>query len=502
MTIEGHKVVLPHEMARIEGMAYAQGASELQFMENAGAAVAAAADAYAQTHALDKTVTLVVGKGNNGGDAYTAGRKLLEKGYSVAAWHIFSLDSCGPLCRQQHDLFRAAGGAVHVVHSDASWALPATGLILDGLVGTGFKGKAEGALAAAIQKINRSLLPVLAIDVPSGLDGATGVVATEAVRATQTIYLGLPKLGFFLNAGWDHVGALIRADFGLGPAFIDQAHAEAYLLDEASAPSLLPPIKRSRHKYERGYVAALAGSCQMSGAAILACYAALRAGAGIVRLFHPEGIEEALAAAPFEIIKEGVPVCCTKRIAQESARANAFLLGPGLGRCADAQRWIKRTLPLLTLPAVIDADALFFLARHPRISLPQNALLTPHGGEMERLLGKEPTPAACQDYVDQRSCTLVLKGAPTWIYHPRTAPLIIPRGDPGMAAAGTGDVLAGMLAAQLAQGLAPREAAALAVYMHALAGEAASAELTPYSVIASDLIRHLPPVIQRLRFLD
>jgi NAD(P)H-hydrate epimerase len=373
------------------------------------------------------------------------------------------------------------------------------GVILDGLVGTGFKGKAEGVLAQAIEETNAANLPILSIDIPSGLNGTSGAVESVAIRATQTLYLELPKIGFFINQGWDHVGTLVKAEFGLGHMYREKAEATAHLLDPSNV--VLPNIKRTRHKYEVGYVLACAGSKEMPGAAILASYAALLAGAGIVRLFHFKHMAAELSSAPVELIKEEWDGKSVRRIHAESARAKALLIGPGIGRSKAAQAAIKKVLTCCTLPTVIDADALYFLSEHPKWDLHPQSILTPHRGEMHMLLssfrmqGRDPI----QSYVDHKKTTLVLKGAPTFIFHENALPIIVARGDPGMAAAGAGDVLTGMIAAMLAQGLDPRSAACTAVTLHALAGEIGARLLTSYCLTASKILEFIPDAFLEVR---
>lgn len=504
VALEGLKIVTAHEMARIEGMAYAQGASELTFMENAGEAVAKATENFIQTHDLEKIVTLLVGKGNNGGDAYAAGAKLIDRGFKVTALHIYSLDRSGPLCKTMNEKFRSRGGTVHHAHDERSFHFDPKGVILDGLTGTGFHGKAEEILALAIESANRSGLPILAIDIPSGLDGNTGEVATVAIHATETIYLGLPKSGFFLKNGWDHVGKLRYASFGLSDKYIADAKAIAYLLNEESVPELLPPIKRTRHKYQAGYVIAIAGSPGMPGAALLSSYAALRAGAGIVRLFHPSGMEGELSGAPYELIRQGWDGKKISVIKEEATRAKAMLIGPGIGRTKKAEKMVENLLSSIELPMVIDADALFILSHHPSWKLPKNSVLTPHRGEIDFFLSHRKKKEdksyleLCQDLADEKKTTIILKGAPNFLFSPGAPPLVISRGDPGMATAGSGDVLTGIIAAMIAQGLDARPATALAVYLHGLSGEAAAASLTSYCMTASDLIDFLPDAIRPL----
>jgi NAD(P)H-hydrate epimerase len=497
--IEGIKVVTAHEMARIEGMAFAKGASEVDYMEHAAAAIADQVEHFIERHGLDQTVTLLVGKGNNGGDAYAAGRRLIEKGFAVIAYHIYSLDSCGPLCKQMYESFKEKGGEIHFVHKEADFSFEPEGVILDGLVGTGFKGAAEGALAKIIAAANDSDLPIIAIDIPSGVCGNTGIVETVAIQATLTIYLGLPKLGFFIGNGWDHVGELVYASFGLKQEYIDEAKPSAYLVNIASLSSLMPKIKRTRHKYEAGYVLGFGGSPGMPGAAVLSSCGALKSGAGIVRLFHPCGMEESLNNAPYELIREGWDGKDSKRIVEEMSRAKALFVGPGIGREKEAAKMMKHLLPHINVPSVFDADALFYLSENPKADLPEEAILTPHCKEMKRLLGQINVSQddihfheSCQAYAEKKKVTLVLKGAPTWVFSPNTPPFIVAVGDPGMATAGSGDVLTGVIAAMLAQGLQPIKAALLATALHGLSGEIAAINLTSYCMTASDLLEYLP----------
>ncbi|HUD01337.1 MAG TPA: NAD(P)H-hydrate dehydratase [Rhabdochlamydiaceae bacterium] len=487
--INGQKIVSAEEMQRIEKLAAAAGHDLAKFMDNAADGIALATERFLEQYDLPKKIMLLTGKGNNGGDAYTAGALLLKQGYSVLAVSAFPLKECSPLCRERHDRFIKRGGKV-VPLSDLN--MEGYGVILDGLVGTGFRGKAAGPLAKAIEWANNSDLPILALDIPSGLNGTTGEVGSVAIDAVATIYLGLPKLGFFLGKGWDHVGDLIGVDFGLPEKLLMQAREEALLLDPASLQ--LPYIRRSRHKYEAGYVLGIAGSPQMTGAAALATAGVLRSGAGIVRLFSMSHTPSAQLLA--EVIHEEYDL---KKIQEESKRAAAYFVGPGLGRTSDVEKLLKQLLPTLRLPTVLDADALYFLAKNPSWKIPKHSILTPHHGEMEKLIKKKPSLKICQNYVEKHKATLVLKGAPTMIFHPGKKPLVIAHGDPGMATAGSGDVLTGILAGLLAQKMPPHEAAALGVYLHARAGEIAALHLTSYCMIASDILNYLPEAFAELR---
>ncbi|MBI3236608.1 MAG: NAD(P)H-hydrate epimerase, partial [Chlamydiales bacterium] len=322
------KIVTSDEMEKIESFAYSKGESEIGFMEAAGKQVANQVEQFIDRNGLEPSIFLLVGKGNNGGDAYAAGKELLQKGFSVVAYPIAEEGVCSPLCKQMRCSFQLQGGKIE---EDSREPFPLEGVIVDGLVGTGFRGAAEGNLAVMIRKANASELPIISIDIPSGVCGNTGKVATVAIDASMTIYLGLPKIGCLIGDGWNHTGEFIYAYFGLKPEYIDRAKPFAYLINLDSLSPLMPKMKRNRHKYQAGYVLGVAGSYEMPGAALLSGIAALKAGAGVSRLFHPKGMEEMLNFSPYELIKEGWDFVRFKRIEEEMQRAGAFFIGPGLG---------------------------------------------------------------------------------------------------------------------------------------------------------------------------
>lgn len=498
MSIDGIPVVTADEMKRIEALAFKAGESGQTYMETAGESIAKRLEEELIAPTISKTISLLIGKGNNGGDAFVAGTLLLKKGYVVKAYLMSAFEECSPLCKKMGARFSKSGGSIAVVKEAPEFE---EGIIVDGLVGTGFKGQAEGLLLQLIEGANASGLPIYAIDIPSGLNGNTGNVGSAAIRAETTFYLGLPKIGFYIGSGWNFVGNLVSVDFGMPSVFYEAAEEVAILISKSGAKKALPKMERSRHKYETGYVVAIAGSREMPGAAMLSCFAALKAGAGIVRLFHPKGMDEGLSSSPYELIKEEWDLQNDARILEELKRAKTAIVGPGCGRTKEMEYAVRALLSKLDVPTVIDADALFYLSKDPELSLPKDTVLTPHHGEMERILGKAPTFEACQEYVKAKKVTLVLKGAPSVIFHPHARPLIVPHGDPGMATAGSGDVLTGIIAALLAQGAGLREGSALAVLLHALAGELAAEEETSYGVIASDLVHFFSSAVRQIEEL-
>lgn len=485
------KVVVPKEMAACEAKAYADGYSEEAFMEQAGIGIAGRVHEFIEKDRLEKVVTLLCGKGNNSGDAYVAGCHLLQKGYRVFAIQISPVEQSSPLCKKNHRRFLDATGQM---------CGDLQGLLLDGLFGTGFHGSLEEPFASLVTRANQSKLPIIAIDIPSGLNGETGEVSGPAIQAVETIYLGVPKTGFFLGEGWNLVGKLCGVDFGLKQSYLDQAKSPFEMVTGAT----LPPVKRNRHKYETGHVVGLAGSPGMPGAALLASSATLKGGAGIIHLLHPDGMQAELSNSLYEVIK--IPYTSSELVIEKINQAKAAFIGPGLGRTPETRALLKKVLASLTVPSVIDADALTLIAED-HLPLPNRAILTPHHGEMARLFDPANPQKSrlnsdlierCRSYAEKNNITLVLKGGPTFIFHPQKPTLVNPTGGPGMAKAGSGDVLTGLIAALLAQGAEPYEAATTGVYLHGLAGEDAEKEKTAYGMIASDIIAHFPAAYKSL----
>lgn len=498
------KVVSSKQMAYLESQAYRDGSREEVFMENAGRGVAIEVDAFADSHRLPSEVILLCGKGNNAGDAYVAGIHLLSWGYTVTAFQISSIHDASPLCKANYIRFKENGGIIQDIQHVEEIKFPEQGVILDGLFGTGFHGTAREPFDSAIKLANNSGLPIIAIDIPSGLSGETGVVEGAAIRAAETIFLGLPKTGFFLQDGWNYVGKLRHVDFGLPHSYIEESDSDLILLTEEMLRHHLPPIQNSRHKYQAGYLVGLAGSPGMPGAGILAAHASLRSGAGIVKMLHPMGMEQELAASPFEIIKVGYGPQERDKIIELLNQAAANFIGPGIGRTPEMRKLLKEILPHLKKPCVIDADALTIIGED-KLSPPEGAILTPHAGEMIRLMSQSAqSPHSkeflneCQRYAEAHHVTVVLKGGPTYIFHPHEVPMVNAHGDPGMATAGSGDVLTGVIAAFLAQKLSAFDAAALGVLIHGTAGEIAADDKTSYGMIAGDIIECLPDAFSHL----
>jgi len=385
-SLYGIKVVSGKEMARIEKEAIQKGADERAFMQKAGEGVFKRVLHFLQKNPHTKTVTLLVGKGNNGGDAYVSGLYLLEKNIPVQAYHVAEFSESSNLCQENGKKFLEKGGKITFLENMKDLVFEKNTLIVDGLLGTGFKGDLKEDLLHIIEKIDQSALQVFSIDIPSGLDGSTGKVSTSAISAYETIFLGLAKIGFFIEDGYNHIGKLSRVNFGLSEEYIFQAKEEAYLIDEEFLQKVLPPLKRVRHKYQAGYVLGASGSKGMMGAVKLGGLAALRSGCGIVRLFYPEDAEEDMENAPLELISEKWD---EKRFLEELKRAKAVFVGPGMGKSLEKEKVFRFVISHVDKPLVIDADGLYFLSKNLNLKLPKYTIITPHHQEMQRLLGEE-----------------------------------------------------------------------------------------------------------------
>jgi ADP-dependent NAD(P)H-hydrate dehydratase / NAD(P)H-hydrate epimerase len=497
----GTKVVTNEEMSRVERLSIKEGQDEKSYVLTAGKNLFLAISAYIKKKQIHGPIYLLCGKGNNAADTYTLGGHLLDHHYEVIAWTPFDLDDCSPLCRDMGKAFHAKGGNLQHIEEASSMVFQKSGIIIDGLLGTGFKGALEGIYLHMVEKANQSNLHKIAVDIPSGVNGKDGSVQSSAFKAFLTCTLGMAKTGLFCKQGYEHAGKIIIIDFGLPEKYQKMAQPSYILVHKRSLQ--LPAMQRCRHKYEAGQVLAIAGSKQMSGAAGLAVHAAMRVGAGIVKLFSHPDHKESLPHIPEEVITRtwDDPI-----LEEELKRSKSFLIGPGISRDEKTFSFLRSFLPEIKQPCVVDADALYYLSKESPKWATKELVFTPHLGELKQLLHESDEPpdlfSFVQAYVDKHECLIVLKGAPTWCFYPKMTPLIIAKGDPGMATAGSGDVLTGMIAGFMAQKMDRLSATLLAIYLHGFAGELAAQKLSSYSMIASDIIAKIPDAIKRFAHSD
>jgi hydroxyethylthiazole kinase-like uncharacterized protein yjeF len=437
-----------------------------------------------------RRIAVLCGPGNNGGDGYVIARLAREAGLAPV---VIGMGEAGKMKGDAAAARKTCEAAGLAVRDFDTGLLAGNDVVVDALLGTGLEREVNGEWRAAIEAINRSRLPVLAVDIPSGLHADTGRVMGAAVRAHATLsFIGL-KVGLFTGAGREQAGEIFFHDLGVPPDIYRKTEAQAYRLSEKTLAGLLPRRRRDMHKGDAGHVLVIGGDRGMPGAARMAAEAAYRAGAGLVMLAtHPEHAAQIGAARP-ELMTYGVESAADLR--PLFARADVIAIGPGLGGGEWGRALFGAALDK-RLPIVVDADALNSLAADPVMH--EGWILTPHPGEAARLLGmsKEEVQAdriaAVRGLVASYGGVCVLKGAGTLVaslYDGAVA--VCDRGNPGMASGGMGDVLTGVIAGLRAQGLAAADAARLGVWLHAAAGDDAAAA-GEIGLLASDL----PPFIR------
>ena len=432
-------------------------------------------------------ILVLCGPGNNGGDGWVLAQHALDAGRQVRVLMPADELPRTPLAQKMADAYRKAGGAVDVFDG----GLPDADVIVDALFGIGCHRAPVGRMALFVDAVNASLLPVLALDVPSGVDADTGHVPGMAINAMHTIQFIAAHAGLATGAALDHVGSLSLSGLDVPDECFDGLDAAA----EALARPELTPRLRDSHKGRHGHVLAIGGDHGMGGAIILTSQAALRAGAGLVSVAtRSEHVPVLMARRP-EAMAHAVEDAAS--LDALLRRADALALGPGLGQ-ADWGRVLFDAATCADKPSVFDADALNILVDSPR-PLPA-AVLTPHPGEAARLLGTDKNTVqsdrytAARQLADKFDCVVVLKGAGSLIAAPGRTTRVCMLGNPGMAGGGMGDALTGIIATLLAQGHAPFDAASIGVWLHARAGDRA-AERGEIGMLASDLIAELPATI-------
>ncbi len=491
-----------------------RGVEGMTLMERAGAGVARTAIEILEE--IDgKRVLVLTGPGNNGGDGWIAARLLAGEGFGVDVAAPIDPEKLTGNAKTAFERARNEN-VKYKIFPDGKIDFSKCDLIIDGLLGTGAKGAPRGAIGEMVLRAMASGLPALAIDNPTGVDADTGEVLGNAIPAVATATFGLPKLGQFRYPGKSYVGRLLVVDIGIPTDVIENLPDPDWRAETTEKlNSLLPFRPPDGHKGTFGKAAIIAGSLGMSGAATMAAESCLRSGAGLVEMIVPKG----LVGTVENIFREAVtrPVqqvdkyrCLSARalgdILRLAENADAVALGPGIGTHRETVDLIGRLLPKLGTPTVIDADGLNCIARLRAREIPiefgNKVVITPHPGELSRLLNIEVEEICNNRFEDMHKWVselgvdvLVLKGASTTIAGAEGPVYINKTGNNGMATGGSGDVLTGIIASLLAQKLVPIDAARLGVYLHGLAGDLASAELGQRSVIAGDILDSLPEAI-------
>jgi NAD(P)H-hydrate epimerase len=499
---------------------HVRGISSLTLMENAGRGVFDLIENWYGPVGR-KAILVVCGRGNNGGDGLVIARHLLQHHAAARAFIVGEIESLTPDAQHMCRMYKEAGGQVVVIHSEqdltaASVDMGNPALVIDALLGTGSTGAPRGLIAAAVEYIAtlaRAGTPVVAVDLPTGVDADKGAIPGVAVPASYTATLALWKRGLLLYPGRTFAGLVEVVDIGMPPESVARAGDLTDLADEAFCRSRVPYRSPTAHKGSVGRVLIVGGSSGMVGAVALAARAAVRMGAGLVTAVVPRSLQDILATKLTEPLTLGVSETPDRALALDAAdailhaaaRADVVALGPGCGRAPSTLALIRTLLERLPVPVVLDADGLTVLAAEDAAdassalrSRKAPLVITPHVGEMARITKMDATAIEAQRFdvpakvAEERNAVVLLKGPPTIVAAPGSRPAAVPTGNPGMATGGTGDVLTGAIAALIGQRLSPFDAAVLGAYLHGRAGDLAAAQRGEIGLAAGDVVEFLP----------
>ena len=516
------KVVTAAEMRQIdqdtiEGI----GIPGIVLMETAGSAIVRAIE---QHYPRCQRIGILVGKGNNGGDGIVIARQLAHAGRDVHLFLVSPPDSFTGEAAINLQIAKNLGLPIAATLTDAEFKSNANiancELLVDAILGTGLRGTVRDPIAPVINTINDLATPILSVDLPSGLDADTGIPLGTCVRADTTITIGLPKRGLLVHPGAELAGKLEVVDIGFPEQVVDAQGIKVNWTTTAQASQWVPPRPPASHKGTYGRVLVVAGSTGMTGAAALASEAALRTGAGLVTLATPKHLNPILESLLPEVMTLPLPetdagslsVSATSTILEFAEKTKSVLaIGPGLSQHPDTVALVHQLVREnreqgLGRRLIIDADGLNALSQVPEVIslLDREAILTPHPGEMARLtntpvsiLEKDRIRTA-QQFASDSGVTLVFKGAPTVTGFPNGDVWINSTGNPGMATGGMGDVLTGIIAGLMAQGISSERAAALGVYIHGLAADRVAETLGMHGLLASDVLKAVPAAIASL----
>lgn len=493
------------------------GIPSLLLMEVAGAE--SAREIRAAFPAAAGRVTVLCGRGNNGGDGFVVARRLLACGGSAEVFLLAPRAEVQGDARINLEVLERMGAApIPLTVADLprlAEALQGADLVVDAMLGTGARGAARGLIAEAIDLVNRARRPVAALDLPSGLEADSPEPPGPAVRADLTVTFAWPKPCLLLHPAATLAGRLRVVDIGLPRQLLAAAGIRLHLLEPTDVRPAFPPRDPAAHKGSFGHVLVVAGSAGKTGAAALCGMAAQRAGAGLVTVAAPASLHDVLETKLTEVMTEPLPETEARTLALEgldrllrlAEGKAAVAIGPGLGTHPATQELVRRLVAALRCPLVLDADGLTAFAGQAeglaRSGAP--AILTPHPGELARLLGVE------RDEILARRLTLVpetavrlgaillLKTARTLVAGPDGEAVVVPTGNPGLASGGTGDVLTGVIAALAAQGRPAVLTARAGAYLHGLAGDLAARDSGEEAMLASDLLAALPEAIRRVK---
>jgi hydroxyethylthiazole kinase-like uncharacterized protein yjeF len=494
------------------------GIPSIVLMENAGRQAVAAMEA-AFEDLMSRRVGVICGRGNNGGDGFVVARTLLQRGVETSVFLLGSVAEVRGDARTNLEILGRIGVSVVEITNAQDWELHSTALadcdlMVDAILGTGFRGQLAGFLETVIADVNGLGVPVVAIDLPTGLSADTAAVSGPAIEATMTVTLAAPKIPLVFPPADTHAGDLVIADIGIPLPLIDDLegpHLE--LLTRERMREIVPARAADSHKGDFGRVLIVAGSMGRTGAAHLSALGAMRSGAGLVTVATPRSCLPVVAAMAPEYMTE--PVDETPQGTVDFAavdrildlKADVIAVGPGLGQAPGTAAFVQSLLERTGVPLILDADALNAFTGDPDQLMGRDEIdvvITPHPGEMARLLNtsieavQRDRLAVARDFATSHRVHVVLKGHRTIVASPDGKTFVNLTGNAGMATGGTGDLLTGMIAAWFAQLLDAEAACKLAVYLHGTAGDLAESDEGDVAMIASDVAARLGDAVLEL----
>jgi hydroxyethylthiazole kinase-like uncharacterized protein yjeF len=513
------KIVTSAEMQAIDRCSIEEyGIPGMILMENAGRESVETLKRKFPELASQKIV-IFAGRGNNGGDGFVMARHLLNMGGNVWVLLLGKITELKTDAKINAEIAQKIGVEINEINADNFQSfdhrLRHSDLVIDAIFGTGLSKPATGFYAEVFEKINSLQKFVVAVDIPSGVDSDSGCLIGPHVEANLTLALAQLKRSHATSPTAGVMGNIERIDIGIPQKAIASQSLKVEMVEPQDITSLFPKRSDHSHKGDYGHVLVVAGSKGKGGAAGLTALGALRAGCGLVTLALPESCQRAVEFNPLEVMTVALPEttngtlsACAKDLLLEQLKGkSAMAMGPGISTDPETVQLLKEFLPSVKIPLVIDADAVNCLAQFGDLKSLKlhDAILTPHPKEMSRISGLSVAEIqanrieSASRFAKENELTLILKGARTLIAFPDGSVSVNPTGNPGMATAGSGDVLTGVIAGLIAQGLEPRSAAIAGVYLHGLAGDIYAHEKgSEISLVAGDLLNNLPKSLKRI----
>ena len=496
-------VLTPEEMAKLDKKTITNGFPSLLLMETAGRGIA---EVIKEKYSPCKEILILAGSGNNGGDGLVVGRLLDIWNYNVKIIIVGQKDKLNNDPLKNYKSCKLRDLEIQFLNSQKDLnglkeTIFNSDLIVDSLLGTGLSGDLREPYLSIVKLINSSSKNVIAVDIPTGINGKSGKVMGEAVKAEITVTMAFNKVGHHIYPGKAHTGELVTVDIGIPDKYVEKDNYNHHTLRLEEANELLPPRSNNGHKGTFGKVLVVGGSVGYEGAPALTGESALKMGSGLVKVLVPESINQTVSG----YCKELTSGCLSKQKLKESIdKYDVIVLGPGLGVGESQKEIVSYLLNNSTTPLVIDADGLNNLSLKELKNTNCEVVLTPHPGEFSRLINKPIKEIQnnrlkyIREFAREYKTNVLLKGASTLISDKTGNVYINQTGNDGMATAGSGDVLTGIISSLIGQNISLYNSAVLGAFIHGLAGDIGAEGLGNYSLTASDIIKNIPPAISKI----